>query len=125
MNPLGRMFGDNIFISSIAGVNPDHSFNMYCRCMPNTKVDIMEIGDVKAIMDMTCDAIEANIPNPGFVFFINCILRTLAFETNDQGRYLVDLYQRRFRKVAGFSSYGEQIGKVNSNQTLVVLAMEE
>ena len=98
---------------------------MYCRVMPNTKVDIMELGDVKAIMDSTCNAIEENISRPGFVFFINCILRTLAFESNDQGNYLVNLYQSRFGKVAGFSSYGEQIGKVNSNQTLVVLAMEE
>lgn len=125
MNPLGRMFGDNIFISSIAGVNSDRSFNMYCRVMPNTKVDIMELGDVKSIMDSTCNAIEEYIPRPGFVFFINCILRTLAFESNDQGHYLVNLYQNRFGKVVGFSSYGEQIGKVNSNQTLVVLAMEE
>ena len=125
MNPLGRMFGDNIFISSIAGVNSDRSFNMYCRVMPNTKVDIMELGDVKAIMKSTCDAIEKSIPRPGFVFFINCILRTLAFETNDHGHFLVNLYQNRFGKVVGFSSYGEQIGKVNSNQTLVVLAMEE
>lgn len=125
MNPLGRMFGENIFISSIAGVNSDKSLSMYCRCMPNTKVDIMELGDVKNIMEGTCESIERIIPRPGFVFFINCILRTLAFETNDQGSFLVDLYQKRFHKVAGFSSYGEQIGKVNSNQTLVVLAMEE
>lgn len=125
MNPLGRMFGDNIFISSIAGVNPDHTLNMYCRVMPNTKVDIMQIGDVKSIMDATCDTIQSLIPKTGFVFLVNCILRTLAFENNDQGAYLVNLYQQRFNKVAGFSSYGEQIGKVNSNQTLVVLAMEE
>lgn len=125
MNPLGRQFGDNIFISSIAGVNPDKSFNMYCRCMPNTKVDILEIGDVKSIMNQTCDAIDSEIPRPGFVFFINCILRTLAFESTDEGKYLTDLYKRRYNKVAGFSSYGEQIDKVNSNQTLVVLAMEE
>ena len=125
MHPLGRMFGDNIFISSIAGVNNDKSFGMYCRVMPNTKVDIMELGDVEGIMNSTCDAIEAAIPRTGFVFFINCILRTLMFEKNTQGKYLVDLYKNRFGKVAGFSSYGEQIDKINSNQTLVVLAMEE
>lgn len=125
MHPLGRKFGDKIFISSIAGVNPDKSFGMYCRVMPNTKVDIMEIDDVEHIMDSTCDAIEKDIPRPGFVFFINCILRTLAFENNSQGKYLVNQYQKRFGKVAGFSSYGEQIDKINSNQTLVVLAMEE
>lgn len=125
MNPLGRQFGESIFISSIAAANADRTFDMYCRCMPNTKVDIMELGDVKKIMDETCDSIVADIPKPGFIFFINCILRTLAFEGNDQGRYLVNLYKNRFNKVAGFSSYGEQIGRVNSNQTLVVLAIEE
>lgn len=125
MHPLGRMFGDSIFISSIAGVNSDKTMSMYCRVMPNTKVDIMELGDVESIMNATCDAIEAAVPKPGFVFFVNCILRTLAFESNNQGQYLVDLYKNRFNKVVGFSSYGEQIDKVNSNQTLVVLAMEE
>lgn len=125
MNPLGRLFGDNIFISSIAGVNPDKSLSMYCRVMPNTKVDVMELGNVEQIMDSTCDAIDREIQRPGFVFFVNCILRTLAFEKNNQGTYLVNLYRKRYDKVVGFSSYGEQIGKVNSNQTLVVLAMED
>lgn len=125
MNPLGRILGNQIFISSIAGVNPDKSFSMYCRVLNNTRVDILELDNVKEIMDTTCDKIEASIKRPGFVFFINCILRTLAFEKTDEGRYLVNLYSKRFDKVAGFSSYGEQIDRINSNQTLVVLAMEE
>ena len=125
MHPIGRIFGDNIYISSIVNVNPDKSFNMYCRVIPNTKADIMDKGDAKAIMESTCDAIDNKISKPGFIFFVNCILRTLAFEKTDEGRYLADLYNKRYGKVAGFSSYGEQIGRVNSNQTLVVLAMEE
>lgn len=125
MHPIGRILGDNTFISSIASVNPDKSFAMYCRVMPNTVVDIMELGDVKKIIDDTCIKTKEAIPQPGFVFFINCILRTLQFDSDKNGDYLVSTYNKHFGKVCGFSSYGEQIHKVNSNQTLVVLAMEE
>lgn len=125
MHPIGRIFGENIFISSIASVNTDKTFNMYCRAIPNTKADILDKDDAKAIMTNTCDIIDSKIKKPGFIFFVNCILRTLMFEKTDEGRFLANLYKDRYGKVAGFSSYGEQIGRVNSNQTLVVLAMEE
>ena len=125
MHPIGRIFGENIFISSIASVNSDKTFNMYCRAIPNTKADILDKDDAKAIMTGTCDLIDSKIKKPGFVFFVNCILRTLMFEKTDEGKFLANLYKDRYGKVAGFSSYGEQIGRVNSNQTLVVLAMEE
>lgn len=125
MNPLGRLFGNDIYIASFAGVNPDKTFSMYCRLTPNTKVDVMEVGDVKAIMNETANRLVADVPRPGFIFVVNCILRTLKFESTDEGRYLANLYQTRFGKFAGYSSYGEQIDRISSNQTLVVLAMEE
>ena len=125
LHPIGRAFGEQIFISSIAGVNADQSFNMYCRVLGNTSVELMEQGDVKAIMNQTVSKIKSEIPNAGFVFFINCILRTLQFDTSDYGKYMTDLYRDNFKNFCGFSSYGEQINRVNSNQTLVVLAMEE
>lgn len=124
-HPIGRNFGSQIFISSIAGVGSDDSFSMYCRVLPNTTVELLELDDVHSIMDSTVDEIERRIPEPGFIFFINCILRTLQFENTSDGKYLTDLYQKKFGCVCGYSSYGEQIGRVNSNQTLVVLAMEE
>lgn len=125
LNPLGRLFGNDIYIASIASSNPDKTFTMYCRVMPGTKIDVMEVGDVKALMDETVDRILEDIPRPGFVFLVNCILRTLKFENCDEGRYLTGLYKKKFDKFAGYSSYGEQINRISSNQTLVVLAMEE
>lgn len=125
MNPIGRTFGSNIFISSIADVNSDKSFQMYSRVMPNTIVDILKVGDVEGIIERTCKEIKQAIEQPGFVFFINCILRTLQFEASNKCNYLVKTYADNFNTFCGFSSYGEQINKVNSNQTLVVLAIEE
>lgn len=125
MHPLGRMFGNNIFISSIASENSNKTLQMYSRVMQNTMVDIMEVDDVERIIDETCANVKSSIEHPGFVFFINCILRTLQFESSKKCDYLVKTYERYFPTFCGFSSYGEQIGKVNSNQTLVVVAVEE
>lgn len=125
MNPLGRVFGDNIYIASIASVNADKSFNLYCRVMPNTKIDIMRVGDVQSIMDETVRKIEEDVPKPGYIFLVNCILRTVQFGTSHDDKYLTKLYSEKFGKFAGYSSYGEQINRISSNQTLVVLAMEE
>lgn len=124
MNPCGRLFGDNIYIASIASANPDRSFNMYCRVMPNTKIDVMKLGPVKDIMKETVETLQNEVPKAGYVLFINCILRTLMFEKTDDGSFLAKLYKEKYGKFAGFSSYGEQINRISSNQTLVVLAME-
>lgn len=125
LHPIGRTFGSNIFISSIASVNSDKSFQMYSRVIPNTIVDIMEVGPLDDIIAETCKTVKSEINRPGFVFLINCILRTLQFESINKCNYLVQNYAANFASFCGFSSYGEQINKVNSNQTLVVLAIEE
>lgn len=125
LHPLGRSFGNDIFITSIASVNPDKSFQMYSRVIPNTMVDIMELADVETIMEDTCRKIQSQIARPGFLFLVNCILRTLQFESTGMCKYMTDTYAAHFADFCGFSSYGEQTNKVNANQTLIVLAMEE
>ncbi|CEM61066.1 hypothetical protein TPHV1_140014 [Treponema phagedenis] len=38
---------------------------------------------------------------------------------------MTDLYKKVFPVFCGFSSYGEQIGKINSNQTFVSIVIGE
>ena len=40
-HPMGRAYGDDVFISSIANFNQDGSIGMYCRVLPNSEVEIM------------------------------------------------------------------------------------
>lgn len=124
-NPLGRIIGDNIFISSIANCNDDGTISMFARVLPGTKVDILSQDDIMKTQKETFEAIKAQIPDPGFIFFINCILRTVAFEQQHCCSELTTLANSYFDSYCGFSSYGEQLNKVNSNQTLITIVIGE
>lgn len=123
--PFGRVFGDNIFISSLASFNPNGSINMYSRVLQNSQVDLLEPDDYKTITAETCNQIKEKIKNPQFVLLINCILRTITFENKACCSTLTDMYNAKFPVFCGFSSYGEQYGLVNSNQTLVTIVIGE
>lgn len=124
-HPIGRVFGKNIFISSIAGINPDNTFSMYSRVLPNTTAEILELGNIDDIVHETCGNICEVIPNRGFTLLINCILRTIIFENKNICGNVTNIWNKYFKKYCGFSSYGEQIGRINSNQTLVTVVIEE
>lgn len=124
-HPFGRVFGANIFISSLASFNADDSINMYCRVLPNSTVDILEPDDYESITVKTCDEILEAIPKPQFILLVNCILRTINFENKNACQKLTQLYNEKFPVWCGFSSYGEQFGKMNSNQTLVSIVLGE
>lgn len=124
-HPFGRVFGDKVFISSLASFNPDKSINMYCRVLQNSVVDLLEPADFHSITANTCKEIKETIRNPQFVMFINCILRTITFDNKKFFSTFTELYKTNFPVFCGFSSYGEQFGPVNSNQTLVTIVIGE
>lgn len=124
-HPLGRVFGDNTFISSIASFNSDGTINMYSRVLQDSVLEILEPIDAIAEAKKTCEVIKQKIPNPGCVLFINCILRTIGFKQQQLTESITRVWSSNFSTYCGFSSYGEQIGHVNSNQTLVSVVIGE
>lgn len=124
-HPFGRVFGDYIYISSIAGFNPDNTVNMYCRILKDSEVDLLIPDDWEAMGKNTCKEIREEIRKPEFVLFINCILRTIYFGNLKAYEKLTRLYNDNFPVWCGFSSYGEQFGQINSNQTLVSIVIGE
>ena len=65
------------------------------------------------------------IPHPKCIILINCILRTIIFQQQNLCQKICSLYSSHGLNFAGFSSYGEQIGRINSNQTLVNIIIGE
>lgn len=124
-NPFGRVFGGHTFISSIAGFNKDGTINMYSRVLPNSKVELMELVPIKEKIEESLDSALKEIPHPGCVLLINCILRTIIFQQQEICDQICRLYGLHGLDFAGFSSYGEQIGRINSNQTLVSIIIGE
>ena len=123
-HPFGRVFGDYIYISSIAGFNPDNTVNMYCRILKDSDVDLLIPDDWEAMGKNTCKEIKEKI-TPKFVLFINCILRTIYFGNLKAYEKITRMYNENFPVWCGFSSYGEQFGQINSNQTLVSIVIGE
>ncbi len=125
MHPMGRAYGDDVFISSIANFNSDGSIGMYCRVLPNSDVELMNPLDALETAEKTGAAFEEEVKRPGCVILINCILRTIGFEQQRLTEKIADIWRRRFHFFCGFSSYGEQKNRLNFNQTLLALVIEE
>ena len=123
-HPLGRAYGDDVFISSIASFNPDGSMGMYCRVLPNAGVELMKPLDAVQIAEGTGTFFSGEIKKQGFVFMVNCILRTIGFEQQGLTGRMAETWRRHFPAYCGFSSYGEQENHLNFNQTLVAIVIE-
>ncbi|MCR5763886.1 MAG: FIST C-terminal domain-containing protein [Treponema sp.] len=123
-HPMGRSYGDDVFISSIANFNSNGSIGMYCRVLPNSEVELMDPLDAVEIANKTGQEFQKEITNPGCVILINCILRTIGFEQNNLTGKIAETWRKYFPAFCGFSSYGEQKDHLNFNQTLLALVIE-
>lgn len=123
--PFGRRLYGDTYISSIAGFNEDGTMNMYCKVDSGAFVELLKEGEISKIAEETCKSISENIPKPGAVILVNCILRTIYFNQKSLVKEVLDRFDRYFPKFCGFSSYGEQLGRFNCNQTLVSIVIGE
>lgn len=124
-HPLGRFLFGGFYISSIASFADDGTMSMYAKVNPGSIVEVLQKGDIEKIANETVDKIKSEIENPGCVILVNCILRTIFFQQNNLCEFMTDLYKKNFSVFCGFSSYGEQLGRINCNQTLVAIVIEE
>jgi len=118
-NPFGRHINGQIHIAALAGFASDGSCSLFARVVPNSTLEMMHIGDPEAKCDETCSGIKAVIPNPKFTLLMTCITRTMAFDRMRIADSIIRKYKATFPTFCGFSCYGEQIGRVHCNQTLV------
>lgn len=123
-NPLGRKIGDKIWIASPFKVNNDHSIQFYCRVLTNSVLEILKPQDPVKIMKESIEVIKENVKNVKGIIAVNCILRSLQFESENIGTQVFTPLSS-LAPIVGFSSYGEQLHNSHLNQTLVLLALGE
>lgn len=121
--PFGRSFGDNVFIASLVGFDGNGILTTYARVIQDSVQEILEPMDPVAISEETCKKIKAAIPDPKCVILFNCILRTIGFDKKHQQEAVNAIWKQYYPVYSGFSTYGEQFGHMNSNQTLVTLVI--
>lgn len=123
---VGRVFGKEVFISAMQAINSDGTINFYSRLLPNSQIEALKLVDPVSTAKETCSNILNEIPKPGFVFMSNCVQRTMRFKASKIDEVIINEYNNAFNKnFCGFTTYGEQINRIHSNSTLVILAVEE
>lgn len=122
-NPFGRHINGSIHIAALAGFGTDKSISTFARIVPNSTLEMMHIGNAEQKCDETCSGILSVIQRPKFVLMMTCITRTMYFARSRLSEKIIAKYNRAFPTFCGFSCYGEQIGKVHCNQTLVTVAI--
>ncbi|MBR6913720.1 MAG: FIST C-terminal domain-containing protein [Treponema sp.] len=117
-NPFGRYLNGALHIAALAGFSPDKKISLFARVVPNSTLELMHIGDPLQKCDETCEGIRSAL-HPKFTLLMTCITRTLAFERMRISDKIIQKYKSTFPTFAGFSAYGEQLGRIHCNQTLV------
>ena len=124
-NPFGRYLDGELRIAALAGFSPDKKISLFARVVPNSTLKLMHIGDPLQKASETCSGIKSVIAKPKFTLLMTCITRTLAFERMGISRSIIEKYNNTFPVFCGFSCYGEQIGRIHCNQTLVTVTIGE
>ncbi len=78
--PLGRIVGDEIYITDIKGVRDDGSLECFARIYNQSKLVIMEPDVLEAVWKKTSAALKASEVKPSMTFAINCYARIRFFE---------------------------------------------
>ena len=118
-NPFGRFLNGALHIAALAGFTPDRKINLFARVVPNSTLELMKIGDAMEKCGETCAGIRDSVRNPKFTLLMSCITRTMYFERSRLSERIIGKYNETFPTFAGFSAYGEQLGRIHCNQTMV------
>ncbi|MBC2460238.1 FIST signal transduction protein [Clostridium beijerinckii] len=120
-NPLGKIYENEIFISSPMKVNADKSITFYSQVMSSTFVEVLKPVDP---ISQIKDTVRKVGFKPSFILSIHCILRSLKFQQDNIWKAIDKEILSFCPSTTGFVSYGEQFYKKHVNQTMVILAVE-
>lgn len=121
---IGRIAGNEIYISSIDKILDDKSISFHSRIYNNIKVAILKTGNYRNINEAVFNQITEDIPNPSFAFMVQCHDRTIFYKNQNYLEEFSQLAAKKLVKLAGFTSYGEQIGNLHVNDTMLCMVVE-
>lgn len=122
-HPMGRVVDDEIYITASNAIHDDGSISYYSRIYNHTKMVLLEVDDIPKVWKETLLNSKKEITEPSFVISLNCIGRAQLFEQkNCFGEFVDNL--RKIGKFIGISGYGEQLGTIHLNQSMILVIFE-
>ncbi len=123
-HPMGRIVGDDIYITSSAPINEDRSITYYARIYNQTRLAILEPDDLDKVWKETARVIKSKIPRPSMTFTVNCISRWRYFNRKGRDDDFARVLDEEYKTHMGIVGYGEQFNYEHFNQTMVMIVFE-
>lgn len=123
-NPVGRIIGDEMYITANKEVTKEQGMAYHARVYQNAQMVLLEPDEYRRVIEETIAEIQKDVPHPSLALMVHCLARSILFES--QG-YLNEYAQKMGRAVGDFvgsSGYGEQLGQQHFNQTMVIAVFE-
>lgn len=121
--PLGRIVGDQVFITSMYDLKSNGSLVNYKRINENDTISILQLQDYDQINSNTRDLIRRDNSQISFIFSVNCIYRHLLFTGEGYlERFLGNM--SHLGPHIGVVGGGEQYKNQHVNQTMVCAVFE-
>ena len=121
-NPFGKLNGDDVCIISIKEVRGD-SLVCFRQVNDSDVLVMLELGDYRATVKNTIQAIQQDFPKVSAVFSVNCLFRYLLFTQNHyMQEYLKEM--GRLGNHAGLVGYGEHYNNRFVNQSMTCVVFE-
>ena len=122
--PLGRIIGNDMYITANQMVLPDNSIAYHARVYNNSQVVLLQPASYQDVIEKTIEKIKRDIPHPSLAIMVHCLARFILFEHDG---YL-NAYAKKMGDALGdyvaFSGYGEQLNEQHFNQTMAVAVFE-
>ncbi|MCR5624966.1 MAG: FIST C-terminal domain-containing protein [Lachnospiraceae bacterium] len=123
-HPLGRVAGDELFITANQEATSDRGMSYHARVYSNTRMKLLEPDDYRRVNKETCEIIKKECPSPSFAIMIHCLARTLLFNNEGYMQEFARLMGSVLGSYVGFSGYGEQLKQHHFNQTAIMVVFE-
>lgn len=121
-NPFGKINGDETCIISIKEVT-GNALACFRQVNDSDVLILLELGDFRAIVKNTIEAIRRDFPKISAVFSVNCLFRYLLFTD----RHYMEEYLQEMSALgshAGLVGYGEHYNNRFVNQSMTCVVFE-
>lgn len=124
MHPVGRIEGDQIYITDVDDVSPDGKITYFSRIYNHTQVVQLEVDDMDMVWDLTANEIHRLMENISFSLVVNCLTRSRYFVSGGRFEDFNSRLKNEYGDFIGVSGYGEQMNYEHLNQTMLIACFE-